>query len=68
MTRLYRFLDIYENEVCINPNHISSIHQSDGPSGQYLIEMSNGRTFKIKGDINIISNAIEMTANNINNG
>jgi hypothetical protein len=63
MTRFYRFLDIHKNEVCINPKYVLSIDQFDY-SDHYTIEMVNGRRFKLRSDINILCDALEMTANN----
>jgi hypothetical protein len=61
MTRFYRFIDIYENEVCINPKYVISIDQF---LDYYAIEMVNGKFYKLKADINILCDALEMTANN----
>ena len=63
MTRFYRFLDIGGREGCINPNYVSAIHQQEHLD-YYTIEMVGGRSFKLKADINILCDALEMTANN----
>jgi len=63
MTRFYRFIDISEREVCINPRYVSAIHQNQ-TLDCYTIEMVGGRSFHLKADINILCDAIEMTANN----
>ena len=63
MTRFYRFIDIHEVEVCINPKYIISIFQLFN-TDHYTIEMVGGRSYKLKADINILCDALEMTANN----
>lgn len=67
MTRFYRFLDIHGDEACVNPDFISSIYQVL-ESDHYIIETSNGKKFKIRGDINIIVDSIETIANSKNYG
>lgn len=62
MTKFYRFLDIHKGEVCINPNYVSAIHKLTY-ADHYTIEMVGGRCFKLKVDINILCDALEMTAN-----
>ena len=63
MTRFYRFIDIHEVEVCINPKYIISIFQLFN-TDHYTIDMAGGRSYKLKADINILCDALEMTANN----
>jgi len=63
MTRFYRFLDIHGSEVCINPKYIISIFQLFN-TDYYTIDLVGGRSYKLKADINILCDALEMTANN----
>lgn len=63
MTRFYRFIDIHGSEVCINPKYIISIFQLFN-TDHYTIDVVGGRSYKLKADINILCDALEMTANN----
>jgi hypothetical protein len=65
MTRFYRFIDIHGIEVCINPKYIISIFQLFN-TDHYTIDMVSGRSYKLEADINILCDALEMTANNKN--
>ena len=63
MTRFYRIIDIHGIEVCINPKYIISIFQLFN-TDHYTIDMVSGRSYKLEADINILCDALEMTANN----
>jgi hypothetical protein len=60
MTRFYRFISITGKEVCINPKYIVSIERNEDRCHIY----TNLQCFTLKADINILCDAIEMTANN----
>jgi hypothetical protein len=63
MTRFYKFIDIHGCEVCINPKYVISVFQSIYLD-HYTISVVGGGSYKLNADINILCDALEMTANN----
>lgn len=66
MLKLYRLVTSYNKEVCINPDHVLSVEKHYDNS-MCTIHLINGLSYTLKADINVLSEALEMTSNSKKN-
>jgi hypothetical protein len=62
MLKLYRFVTSYKKEVCINPDHVISV-EKHYDNRLCTIHLINGLSYTLEADVNVLSEALEVTSN-----